>query len=130
MDAGAKNRQGRRTWTAAARARIVAESFAAGAMVNVVARRHGINPSQLSQWRRESQANRGGSDASAQAGTTFVPVTVAGTPVAPVVLNRAAHAQPGTGEIEIARGELTVRMRGVVDPAMLMAVLQALVGPS
>ena len=130
MGAGAKKRQGRRRWTAAARARIVAESFAAGAMVNVVARRHGINPSQLSQWRRESQADRGASDASAQADTTFVPVMVAGAPVAPVVLNRAGHVQPETGEIYIARGEVTVRMRGIVDPALLIAVLHALGSPS
>jgi transposase len=126
MGAGAKKRQGRRTWTAAARARIVAESSVPGAMVNVVARRHGVNPSQLSQWRRESQADRGASDAGAQVGTTFVPVMVADTQVTPAASSLAASAQLSMGEIEITRGLVVVRVRGTVDPALLIAVLHAL----
>lgn len=43
---------GRRRWTAAAKARIVAESFAPGAMVTVVARRHGLAAQQVHGWRR------------------------------------------------------------------------------
>ena len=133
MGAGAKKQQGRRTWTAAARAGIVAESFAAGAVVNVVARRHGINPSQLSQWRQDYRRDQSQIDCAApdaQPHTAFVPVMIAGAPVAPVVLNRAGHVQPETGEIHIARGEVTVRMRGIVDPALLIAVLHALGSPS
>jgi len=65
MGAGAKRRPGRRTWTIAVRARIIAEINSLDAIVNVVARRHGINPSQLSQRRREWQADLVASDASA-----------------------------------------------------------------
>lgn len=79
--------------------------------------------------RKQIAAHRA-SDASAQTHTTFVPVMVAGAPVAPVVLNRAGHVQPEAGEIEIARGEVTVRMRRIVDPALLIAVLNALGSPS
>ena len=98
-------------------------------MINLVARRHGINPSQLSQWRSDqSQTDRAAPDT--QASTAFVPVMVADAAVASAVLDRATHVQPEMGEIEIARGEVTVRVRGVVDPALLVIVLQAIAGPS
>jgi transposase-like protein len=42
----------RRRWSDVAKGRIVAESFASGALVSQVARRHGISPQQLSTWRK------------------------------------------------------------------------------
>jgi transposase len=48
---------GRRSWPDAVKARIVAESFAAGVRVVDVARRHGVAPQQVTTWRR--QARRG-----------------------------------------------------------------------
>ena len=50
----------RRTWSADAKAAIVAESFEPGVSVSAVARRHGLSPSQLFTWRR--LARHGGSD--------------------------------------------------------------------
>lgn len=44
---------GRRRWSAEVKARIVAESFAPGASVSAVARRHGLRPSHLFAWRRQ-----------------------------------------------------------------------------
>ncbi|WP_456783954.1 transposase [Bradyrhizobium sp. USDA 4516] len=44
----------RRRWSTDAKATIVAESFAPGASVSVVARRHDISPSLLFLWRRQS----------------------------------------------------------------------------
>ncbi len=43
---------GRRNWPDAVKARIVAESFARDARVSDVARRHGLQPQQLTTWRR------------------------------------------------------------------------------
>lgn len=43
---------GRRRWTAEAKAIVVAESFAPGANISEVARRHGMLPQQLYSWRR------------------------------------------------------------------------------
>lgn len=42
---------GRRTWSDDAKARIVMESYAPGAKVCDVARRHGMAPQHLSTWR-------------------------------------------------------------------------------
>jgi len=42
----------RRRWSADAKAAMVAESFAPGASVSAVARRHDITPSLLFLWRR------------------------------------------------------------------------------
>jgi transposase len=45
----------RRTWTAAHKARILAESYESGDDVSTVARRHGLTPQQLFGWRRDAQ---------------------------------------------------------------------------
>ena len=42
----------RRSWSAAEKAAIVAESYGAGETVCAVARRHGLTPQQLFAWRR------------------------------------------------------------------------------
>ncbi|MEF2554663.1 transposase, partial [Aurantimonas sp. A2-1-M11] len=44
-------RTGRRSWPDDVKGRIVGESFRPGAVVNDVARRHGVAPQQLTQWR-------------------------------------------------------------------------------
>ena len=42
----------RRSWSAAEKASIIAESYGAGDTVCAVARRHGLTPQQLFAWRR------------------------------------------------------------------------------
>ena len=46
----------RRRWSDEVKARIVAESFAPGAIVSEVARRHGLTPQHLSTWRKAVRA--------------------------------------------------------------------------
>ena len=48
-------RRGNRRWAEHVKARIVAESFQPGARVVDVARRHGLIPHQLSDWRRHAR---------------------------------------------------------------------------
>ena len=64
----------RRSWPEAVKARIVQESFAVGAMVDEVARRHGVASHQLTRWRRVARDGRlvVGKDAV----PSFVPLTV------------------------------------------------------
>src|ERR1700726_3564846 len=46
----------RRRWSVEAKGRIVAESYAPGAVVSEVARRHGISPQHLFVWRKSARA--------------------------------------------------------------------------
>lgn len=49
-------RERRRKWSAEEKLRISEESYAAGARVADVARRHGLHPNQLHLWRRQARA--------------------------------------------------------------------------
>ena len=89
----------RRAWDEATKARVVAESYAPGAVVSAVARRWQIAPQQLFTWRREARA--AGVEAS-RGEAAFVPI------VAEVMLAGAV-----------------VRVLHGVDPALLSAVLRA-----
>ena len=46
----------RRRWSDEVKGRIVAESYAPGAVVSEVARRHGISPQHLFVWRKAARA--------------------------------------------------------------------------
>jgi transposase len=46
-----------RTWSREEKERIVEETFAPGANVSVIARSHGLDPSQLFAWRRKALAS-------------------------------------------------------------------------
>lgn len=47
-----EQRCGRRTWPVETKLRVVAESYVPGASVGEVARRHGLQPGQVTTWRR------------------------------------------------------------------------------
>jgi len=100
----------RRSWSAAEKAQIVAESYASDDGVSAVARRHGLTPQQLFSWRR-SKRSPVGDDAG---GPVFAPVIVADA------------ACPGTPPlIEIVIGAATVRVGPGIDAATLAKVLRA-----
>jgi transposase len=109
---------GRRVWTAENKARIVAESLAAGANVSAVARRYGLLPQQIYTWRR--LARQGVLALSAEDEIGFVPI-VAGDATRPSL---AAPARAGMIEIAIAGAML--RVGPGVDWRFLREVLQAL----
>jgi transposase len=102
------SRERRRRWSASEKARIVEESFAAGAIVAEVARRHDVNTNLLHLWRRQV---RGAPIGRAR----FLPVSIAS----------AAGVGAGVIEIEFGSG-VRVRVDGAVDEAALGRVLRAL----
>jgi transposase len=99
---------GRRVWSQADKGRIVAESFAAGANVSAVARRHGLRPQQVYAWRR--LARSGALALSAEEALGFVPIVA--TQSEPRPPGTAAPAQARCiVEMEIA-GAVAARCRG------------------
>src|SRR3712207_256480 len=100
---------GRRRWSAAAKARIVEETMAPGAVVSEVARRHGLRPQQLFTWRR--LARRSLSCTQARPAALFVPAVVegsSGSPPSPA--SRGAwRPEPVTG-IELEMDGIVVRV--------------------
>jgi transposase len=85
-----------RSWPEALKARIVRESFAAGAMVDEVARRHGVAPRQLTRWRRAARDGRLVFEKDAV--PSFVPLTV-----------EAAEPEPQE-TVEIVVGRVGIRL--------------------
>src|SRR5215468_8594319 len=66
----------RRRWSDKIKGQIVAESYAPGAMVSEVARRHGLSPQQLSAWRKA--ARTGALSLPVDTAPLFVPVMAEG----------------------------------------------------
>jgi transposase len=106
-------RDGRRRWSHEEKAQITAESFAPGAVVAVVARRHGVSCGLLHYWRRCAR------ESAADNEVAFVPV-VAAEPASPLV---AAGVEMSSIEIEIA--DARIRVSGRVDELALRRVLAA-----
>ena len=112
----------RRDWTEEQKLSIIAESCQDGAVISDVARRHGLRPQQLFNWRNEFRKRKTG-------------LVCGGTPAfAPVMIadDRSSAAPAETPArvadaplIEIVLGGATVRTRGAVDAKALAAVLRA-----
>jgi transposase len=142
----------RRRWSDDDKARIVVESLRPGANVSEVARRHGLSPQQLFGWRREArariaeQADDAGARAREPAGRAgackgagsrlpagergsaervpaLAPVVVATCTAAP---SSPPSAPPSPSVIEIAIGDVVVRVGGPVETTLITAVLRAL----
>jgi transposase len=103
----------RRRWSADEKARIVAESSAAGAVARSVALRHGVHPNQLYAWRREFRAMGEAAEPGVTCG--FVPVAV-------------AMGAPGrmAGAVEIELAGAVLRAAPGVAMEFLSAVLRAM----
>jgi transposase len=113
-------RRRRRIWSAEEKQRIVAETFAPGASVSVVARRRDVNANLLFTWRRQVRA---GSSPSAVAITGFVPAAISAEPAA--AASPAASVTAGRMEIVLASGERVV-VGADVDAAALARVVAVL----
>ena len=104
----------RRRWRAADKGRIVAESYAPGAVVSEVARRHEMSPQHLFAWRQAAHAGR--LTLPAEEAPMFVPVV-------PAI--REVGAGSGNGSIVIEIAGAVVRAERGVDLGWLRDVLRA-----
>ena len=116
--------QARRRWSDEEKRRLVAETLVPGATVHGVARRHGLNTSQLFTWRKRYRGDLG---LPAPVPPAFVAVELVGArpPTETSEAESRPHA-PGVIEIELPRGG-RVRISGSVEPAVVTAALRALV---
>ena len=78
----------RRRWSVEAKGRVVAESYAPGAVASEVARRHEIAPQHLFAWRKAARSGRLALPVDA-ATPMFVPVVTSGCASRPLELGLA-----------------------------------------
>ena len=99
-----------RSWSRDEKDRIVGETFAPGAKVSVIARSHGLDPSQLFAWRRKALASG-----------LVAPVSGArGQAV------KFARFDAVTSDmVEIVIGDVVVRVGSDVEPERLATVIRA-----
>jgi transposase len=107
---------GRRAWHKDVKARIVAETLVPGARVVDVARRYGITPQSLTDWRQRAKT-RGVSRPDAEAGS-FVPL----------VVGRDREATSGV-HIEMEVGGVVVRLPAEFPSSRIGDIARALRRP-
>ena len=112
-------RTGRRRWPDDVKARIVNESFRSGAVVNEVARRHGLTPQHLTQWRRAAREGLLAlpEDCGVEA-AAFVPLQLSG----PDAMIEKESAQP----VEIVAGSVVIRLPTDATAARIADIVTAL----
>jgi transposase len=105
----------RRSWSAAEKSRIVAESLTRGTNVSALARAHGLTPAQIFRWRR---MNGSAKPVAAPPALSFAPVVVGDT----------AAASPAAAQeaIEIEFKGVRLRIPSGTRPTTIMALLKAL----
>jgi len=110
---------GRRRWSAADKARVVADTLAPGVGASEAARRWHVGRRQVYAWRREAQAGL----LALPPEPAFVPIVA--EPSLPAV---AAPAQPASvcaSAIEVELAGAVVRVSPGMDGGLLAAVLRA-----
>ena len=114
----------RRSWSAADKAAIVAESYTRGETVCAVARRHGLTPQQLFAWRRVARQS------ASTPPPMFVPAVVelpAAEPMPPLVTpGRTRRRRPRSDGIELEIAGVEVRVGADAKPRTIEAVIRAL----
>jgi transposase len=119
---------GRRVWSADAKAAILDETLVPGAIVSVVARRHGLTPQQVFGWRRQARRALAAMREAAPVG--FVPALVAQpTPepsAAPPRPSRRSQRRGPEAGIELEVAGVAVRVGPSASEAQIAAVIRAL----
>ena len=120
----------RRDWPPEEKARIVAESYEAGATVSGVARRYALSPQQLFTWRRAARKSMAVAEPPA---SLFVPAVVAPPPAdqtAKRPRGRRKRKAARDGIIELEIDGVAMRVGHGADARTVAAVIRALKAPS
>jgi transposase len=121
--------QARRRWSDEDKRRLVAETLSTGGTVHGVARRYGVNTSQLFTWRKQLRAEADRLPSTAMVpGFAAVTIAPAALPAPPTeAVSPGTPTSSGLIEIELPGGE-RMRISGMVDPTTIATVLRVLVG--
>ena len=109
---------GRRQWPDEVKARIVAETLERGVRVKEVAERHGVQPQQVTTWRR--LVRRGQLAIPAEREAEFAALVIE-----PSVVDAPMPAS-GAALVEIAVGGIVVRLPGDAPAERIAAIARAL----
>lgn len=123
----------RREWPAEVKASIVAECYSGGG-VGAVARRHGLDPSQVYAWRKDVRRQLEGKGltlpSAASEAATFVPALIESDMVpapAPTRRTRQHHrATAAAAAVELEIDGVTVKIARGADRGIITAVIEAL----
>ena len=115
-----RSSDGKRRWPLELKARIVAETLIEGATVNGVAKRYGLIPSSVSDWRR--MARTGKLVLPNLDGMEFVPVQIED----PKALNAVCPQPPLVGTLDVMKGDITIRLAGDTAAVRIAEIVAAL----
>ena len=121
---------GQRRWPDEVKALIVAETLKPGATVNAVSARYGLRANHLSEWRRWARDGRLVLPAVDDDSLCFAPIVVSdggsGAHVPAVAGQPVKPAAPPSASIEIAIGEITIRLDGETRSDRIAEIVRAL----
>ena len=113
---------GHRRWPTEVKALVVADTLEPGATVNAVANRYGVQPNQLSAWRRLAKQGKLVLPAIAPDEPVFAPLVVCGPAPAPPSCER----RPAQERIRIVIGEVRLELAGDTPAVRLAEIVRAL----
>ncbi|MGO4917160.1 IS66-like element accessory protein TnpA [Pseudogemmobacter sp. W21_MBD1_M6] len=121
---------GQRRWPDEVKALVVAETLKPGVTVNAVAARYGLRANHLSEWRRRARDGRLVLPAVEDDSFCFAPVMVSdgggGAHVPAVAGQPVKPAAPPSASIEIAIGQVTIRLHGETRSDRIAEIVRAI----
>lgn len=120
---------GQKRWPDEVKAQIVAESLKPGVTVNAVAARYGLRANHLSEWRGRARDGKLVLPAIDDDGFYFAPLVLSdghavSVPAQPERLGQS-EARP-LGPIEIAVGQVTIRLDGATTATRVAEIVRAI----